>query len=111
MLLIAADVLSGVRQKGQTPGTLDSRSHTSLVLSTGAGFMGRLDLAPICQKGTKKPHVLVINGVDSIYAQNAPFAPPWPEFPTLVPMPCTSSCFSPSTCQNYLLFKFRKEYR
>jgi len=97
-------MLRGVGQKGQVPGTLDSHSQTSLVLATGTGFMTGLDLATICQKVSKKLHLLVINDVDPIYAQNASLAARWCEFPR--PPPCS---FSP--CQNYLLSTFRKEYR
>ena len=106
-LLVAADVLSSVRQKGQVPGALDSHSQTSLVFATGTSFMTGPDLATICQKGAKKLHLLVINDVDLIYAQNVSLAPRWREFPTSPPSLCTSS----SICQNYLLSKFRKEYR
>ena len=104
-LLVAADVLSGVRQKGQVPGALDSHSQTSLVFATGTSFMTGPDLATICQKAAKKLHLLVINDVDPIYAQNASLAPRWCEFPT---SPLTPS--SLSICQNYLLSKFKKEY-
>jgi len=45
---MAADVLSGVGQKGQVPGALDSHSQTSLVLGTATGFMGGPDLAMSC---------------------------------------------------------------
>jgi hypothetical protein len=92
------------------PGALDSHGQTSLVLATRTSFVTRLDLATICQKVAKKIYLLVINDVDSIYAQKASLAARRCEFRTLPPPLRTSSCFSPSTCQNYLLSKFRKEY-
>jgi len=73
-------VFSGMRQKGQVSSALDSHSQTSLVFATGTGLVTRLDLATICQKVAKKPHLLVINDVDPIYAQNASPAPWWREF-------------------------------
>jgi hypothetical protein len=100
-LLIAADVLSGVGQKGQVPGALDSHSQTSLVLATGTGLMTGLDLATVCQKAAKKLHLLVINNVDPIYAQNTSLAARWCEFPPSPPIRPTFSC-SLSICQDYL---------
>ena len=107
-LMIAADVLSSVRQKGQMPGAFDSHSQTSLMLATGTGFMTGPDLATICHKGAKKLHMLVINNVYSIYTQNASLAARWSEFPRLLTTLCI---FSLPICQDYLLSKFRKEYR
>ena len=104
-LLIAADVLSGVRQKSQVPGALDSHSQTPLVFATGSGFMTRFDLASICQKVTKKPHLLVINDVNLIYAQKAFLTPRW----SVSRSPLTpSSTLPPSTCQVYLLIQIQK---
>ena len=93
------------------PSALDSHSQTSLVLATGTSFVTGLDLATICQKVAKELHLLVINDVDSIYAQKASSAARWCEFTTL-PLPLiTFFSSSLSICQNYLLSKFRREYR
>jgi len=89
------------------PGAFDSHSQTSLMLATGTGLMTGPDLTTICQKATQKLHLLVVNDIYPIYAQNASLAPRWCEFPT----PLTLSTSSLSICQNCLLSKFRKEYR
>jgi len=82
------------------PGALDSHSQTSLVLATGTSFVTGLDLATICQKVAKELHLLVINDVDSIYAQKASSAARRCEFTTPPLGTFFSSSSSPSICQN-----------
>lgn len=69
--LFAVFLIAHVREQGNLTGALDSRVQFALVLCTSAGNAAGKDLCTLGNELSQLCNILVINGVDLVYTENA----------------------------------------
>lgn len=69
--LFVVCLIANVRKQSNLTGALDSRVQLALVLCTSAGNTTGKDLCTLGNELSQLCNILVINGVDLVYAENA----------------------------------------
>src|SRR5438309_2187250 len=74
MIFIACSSARAERQERHLSRVLDRRGHVALVLRAVAGDAARTDLAPVGHELLQQPHVLEVDIVDLVLAEDADLA-------------------------------------